>query len=99
MSKLFWITSLLKTSHRFLVASASVTTCPVAVCLLQVSTSPFQIYNNDSHVLLVFLRSSVVGNIPPYVAGDENPRVPTPYSTEIMEGAKTDLILQGIEQD
>jgi hypothetical protein len=59
---------------------------------------PFR-YNNDSHVLLVFLRSSVVGNIPPYVAGDENPRVPTPYSTQIMERAKTDFMLQGAEQD
>ncbi|CAO3685259.1 unnamed protein product [Umbelopsis vinacea] len=43
--------------------------------------------------------SPFVGNIPPYVAGDENPKVPTPYSTEIMERAKTDLMLQGVEQD
>ncbi|KAI9277730.1 CRAL-TRIO domain-containing protein [Umbelopsis sp. AD052] len=39
--------------------------------------------------------SAILGNIPPYVAGEQNPTVVTSYSTEIMEEAKTNPELRG----
>ncbi|KAG2182047.1 hypothetical protein INT43_006973 [Umbelopsis isabellina] len=39
--------------------------------------------------------SPIVGNLPPYVAGEQNPKVTTSYSTEIMEEAKTNPLLRG----
>lgn len=44
-----------------------------------------------------FQLSLVIGNIPPYVAGEQNPKVTTPYSTEIMEEARTNAELRGAD--
>lgn len=57
----------------------------------------FTIHIHILHLLSIKIGFSVVGNIAPYVAGEENPTVPTPYSAEIMEEAKTNPELRGIE--